>query len=271
MNKKSFIFIVPLTPKSKLDKTRTVLRNICLESLLKQSYENWQAIIIGKDAEISVGNKGHFHLISEEGTKEEKLQKATEFILKHRIPGDYIIRLDDDDIVNPKILEKATNLDFDLYVDKHQWFWHYESGMVSNRVWHWFPNTCIHKREHALTAWGDYAKGKFKKYKEQALLIENDHSKLHPYYRGKKVLLADKNHPIYLRTITSTSITAQNALNHESYLKRFGLWRNNNLKDFQFLKHYNRQNFNAAPHYTFKEVVLLKYYNLRSKLAYLKQ
>lgn len=143
--------------------------------------------------------------------------------------------------------------------------------MVSNRVWHWFPNTCIHKREHALTAWGDYAKGKFKKYKEQALLIENDHSKLHPYYRGKKVLLADKNHPIYLRTITSSSITAQNALNHESYLKRFGLWRNNNLKDFQFLKHYNSQNFNAVPHYSFKEIILQKYYNVRSKLTYHKQ
>lgn len=247
-----------------------MLRNICLASLLKQSYENWQAIIIGKDEDIIVENNEHFYLISEDGTKEEKLQIATEYIVDNNIPGDYIIRLDDDDIINPRITKKVSELDFDLYVDKHQWFWHYYSGSVSSRVWHWFPNTCIHKREHALAVWGVYAKGEFRKYKEQALLIENDHSKLHPYYKDKKTLFAERADPVYLRTITSTSITAKNSNDHEAYFKRFGLWGKNHLKDFQFLNQLGEKDFSSLPHYTIKEIALQRYYDLKSSMMYIK-
>ncbi|MDG5800310.1 hypothetical protein QA597_08075 [Marinilabiliaceae bacterium ANBcel2] len=268
---KSFLFIIPLTPKKIRVGQREVLWSLCKKTLLSQTYENWKAIIIGEDRNFQPQNNNHFHLIPYEGRKEEKLQKATEYIIQNNIPGDYIIRLDDDDIINPTILKKVANLDFDLYVDKYQWFWYYESGMVSNRVWHWFPNTCIHKREHALAEWGDYAKGDFKRFKEQALLIENDHSQLHPYYKNKKVVFADKNHPVYLRTITFTSITAKNSKDHEKYLKRFGLWEKNNIQDFQFLKEHINPNYKSLPHYSLKEKVLLRYYNLRSYFSYSKQ
>ncbi len=40
-------------------------------------------------------------------------------------------------------------------------------------------------------------------------------------------MLASKKHPVYMRTVTSLSITANNATNQVDYLKRFGLWSKN--------------------------------------------
>ncbi len=264
-----FIYIIPKTPANFQNEIRKKLWHLCISSLIKQTDNNWTALIIGKDAIIDI-NDNRFIEVDYEGPKEEKLQKATEHIITNNIHGDYIIRLDDDDIINPTILEKVSTLDFDLYVDKHQWFWHYESGKISNRVWHWFPNTCIHKRKHALTQWGNYAKGDFNKYKDQALLIENDHSQLHPFYKDKNVLFANKRNPVYVRTITSSSITAKNALNELDYLKRFGRWRYNKLRNFGFLRDLKTNSLSALPSLTFKEKVKNKYLNLRWSWQYKK-
>ncbi|MFW5983005.1 MAG: hypothetical protein ACOCQ4_00775 [bacterium] len=269
VNNPTYIFIIPRTPFSQRNSFREKLWSTCLKSLYNQTYQHWKALLIGHNIEIP-NNNDQFTNIQFEGTKEEKLQKATEYIIQNNIPGEYIIRLDDDDIINPTILEKASKLIFDLYVDKHQWFWHYESGKISQRVWNWLPNTCIHKRDHALTEWGNFANGNFKRFKKQALLIENDHSQLHPYYKDKKIVFTEKTHPVYLRTITSSSITAQNAQDHEVYLKRFGLWHRNNLKDFQFLNKVALNNPETLPEYTLKEKLSNLWLNYRSRQNYRK-
>ncbi len=162
MNK--FIFIIPRTLEKFQDAIRPQLWKLCMHSLQKQSFQNWIALLIGGHS-IFDKNDNRFIKINFEGTKEEKLQIATDYIIRNNIEGEYIIRLDDDDIINPYLLAKVIKYNFDIYVDKHQWFWHYESGFISNRVWNWFPNTYIHKREHALSEWGDYAKGYFNKFK----------------------------------------------------------------------------------------------------------
>lgn len=231
-----FIFLIPKTPTRLQDKTRKDLWELCVKALLSQTCQNWKALVIGENACNGI-NDGRFLHIDFEGKKEAKLQKATDFIIENNISGDYVLRLDDDDIINPNILERLPSNDFDLFVDQNQWFWHYETGKVSTRIWPWFPNTCIHKREHALNVWGNYAEGDFPKFKPKALLIENDHSKIHPYYFDKKVVFSKKRAPIYLRTITSSSITALNSQNgQQAYLKTFGNWKNNTLNDFHFLK-----------------------------------
>ena len=230
-----FTFIIPLTPKSFLHKEREILLNLCLRTLKKQNYSNWSALLIGGFIPEESKDDRHFIHINYEGKKEEKLQKATEYIKQNNIKSDYIIRLDDDDIINPNILSKVKYLDFDLYVDKTQFFWYHETKQIASRTWYWYPNTCIHKTEHALVEFGDFAKGDFKKFHEKALLIENDHSKLHTYYKNKRVLFSKMNNPVYLRSITNTSITASNSSNYIDYVNRFGNWQTNKLKSFKFL------------------------------------
>ena len=231
----NYLFIIPLTPKSHLNKVRQELQKLCLSTLKKQTYSNWKALLVGSNLpEEALGDERFIH-VAFEGKKEEKLQKATQYILDKKNQSDYIIRLDDDDIFNPKILNEIKDLDSDLYVDKTQFFWNYETKQVASRTWYWFPNTCIHRTEHALAEYGDFAEGDFTKFRKNALLIENDHSKLHSFYIEKKVVFSNRRNPIYLRSITTSSITANNSNDHTSYINRFGNWKTNKLKDYLFL------------------------------------
>lgn len=262
---KKYLFIIPLTPQTLLNEIRINLQFICFETLKSQSYHNWKALVIGDYIE-NVPKDNRFININYEGRKEEKLQKATQYIIDNDLKSDYIIRLDDDDIFNPNILNEIKDLDFDIYVDKTQFFWNHETKQVASRTWNWFPNTCIHKTKHALTEYGSFAKGDFQRFHDKSLLIENDHSQLHPYYINKKVIYSKKNSPVYLRSITNTSITAGNSKNYNNYLNRFGNWYKNNLFDFSFLGKTDKKIFQSLVQ-RLRNIKI----EFRSRLDYLKQ
>ncbi len=240
----TFLFIIPLTPASHLSESRLFLRQLCFENLRSQTYSGWKALLIGKlgDHEAPGSN---FIQVDFEGHKEEKLQMATQYIQEQQVEADYIIRLDDDDIFNPQLLKKLSGLSFDLYVDKCHYYWNSETGCVSRAVRYWFPNTCIHKRSHALSAFGNFPPGNYTRYKSQCLLIENEHNDFHHYYsQDHRILFSEKNAPVYLRTINPGSITSQQATRQEDYMNSFGFWKKNTLKDFLFL---NRLKMNKKP------------------------
>lgn len=241
---KTFLFIIPLTPASHLSESRLFLRKLCFDNLLSQTYSSWKALLIGKltDQEIPGPN---FMLLDFEGHKEEKLQMATAYIRDHQVEADYIIRLDDDDIFNPQLLGKLSASTFDLYVDKYHYYWNSETGYVSRAVRYWFPNTCIHKRSHALESFGNFPPGNYTRYKSQCLLIENEHNDFHKYYnQNHRIFFSEASAPIYLRTINSGSITSMQAENHGEYMNSFGVWKKNKLRDFLFL---NQLKMNKRP------------------------
>ncbi|PVD52023.1 hypothetical protein DC498_11580 [Terrimonas sp.] len=221
---KSFLFIIPLTPDEYLTSTRKRLRILCLTTLKEQTYNNWNALLIG-NSEVEV-HDDRFVILKKEGLKEEKLQFATKHITINMPECDYIIRLDDDDIFNPNILDKISSLEFDIFVDKYHYYFDYESGSISRQIKYWFPNTCIHKKKHALAKFGNLSKKHLPVLNEYVSLIENDHSKLHIYYKNRKVLYASPNNPIYLRMVSKDSITSKGEMAYESYLKFFGMWDN---------------------------------------------
>lgn len=241
---KTFLFIIPLTPASHLSESRLLLRKLCFDNLRSQTYTGWKALLIGKltDQE-SPGSS--FMLLDFEGHKEEKLQMATQYIQEHQVDADYLIRLDDDDIFNPQLLKKLSGMSFDLYVDKYHYYWNSETGCVSRAVRYWFPNTCIHKRSHALEPFGDFPPGDYTRYKSQCLLIENEHNDFHKYYhQDHRIFFSEATNPVYLRTINSGSITSMQAESHENYMNSFGVWKKNKLKDFLFL---NQLKMNKRP------------------------
>ncbi len=232
---KIFLFIIPLTPASHLSESRLFLRKLCFDNLQSQTYAGWKALLIGKltDQEVPGPN---FMLLDFEGHKEEKLQMATHYIQEHQVEADYIIRLDDDDIFNPLLLKQLSTITFDLYVDKYHHYWNSETGCVSRAVRYWFPNTCIHKRSHALEPFGNFPPGNYTRYKNECLLIENEHNDFHKYYnQNHHIMFSGKTVPVYLRTINPDSITSLQAGNHENYWNSFGFWKRNTLKDFLFL------------------------------------
>ncbi|MBI3517784.1 MAG: hypothetical protein HY062_00305 [Bacteroidetes bacterium] len=230
---KLFLFIVPLTPSSFLNDNRKIIQELCFKTLLLQNYPNWQALLIGDEIPSVALNDQRFIHVKYEGVKEEKLQIATKYIIENKLHADYIIRLDDDDFFNSSILKEISDKDFDIYTDKFHTFFEFESQASSQQVRLWFPNTCIHKFEHAMAIYGTLANPHIKKINEQVRLIENDHSKLHPYYKGKRIIYANPKNPVYLRVLNRESITAKGSVNYKVYLKQFGYWNFNKFKKFE--------------------------------------
>jgi hypothetical protein len=265
----SFLFIIPLTPFSHLTEIRGQLRKICFNALFSQTYSNWQALVIGEINRNELTDN-RFINIDYNGPKEEKLQIATQYILTNKLKCDYIIRLDDDDVFNPHLLKKLEKLQFDLYVDMYHSFFDLSSAMISQKIFYWFPNTCIHHRSHALKVFGTFPSGNYHREKEQPFLIENEHNDFSKYYNSKhKIFFAKKNEPLYLRVLNPHSITSLQEKYYKSYREQHGYFKKNNLISFQFLNELEFLNSNKNPlEQTFKFYLSNFIQSIRGKLNY---
>lgn len=232
----SFLFLIPLTPQSHMTDNRVALRTLCLNNLLNQTYSNWRAILIGeRDKTVPTSDK--FILLNIEGQKEEKLQNATKYILENNIAGDYIIRLDDDDLFNPNILDELKDKSFDVCVDKYHTFWDASTGQIAQQVPMWFANTCIHKRAHALTVFGNFPRDTKVFTKSNPYLIENGHGDFHKYYSKNHIILVRKRYdPVYVRTLNPDSHSSHFTGDFVRYMNLFGIWKANCLPSYQFIE-----------------------------------
>jgi hypothetical protein len=233
-----FLFIVPLTPETRLTEGRRRLQEICISALSGQKYDLWQAILIGSKMPAAAANESRFIHLEYEALKEEKLQYASDYIHNSGINFDYVIRLDDDDIICPMVLERLKDRDFNIFVDLYHSFWTPVSNRVAQTVRFWFPNTFVIKREIAFSVYGAFPGGNHRNLRGAPYVIENEHNVIHQFFEDRKleVDFASRKYPVYLRSISGESITANSAGDQESYYRGFGSWNTNVLADFGFLK-----------------------------------
>jgi hypothetical protein len=236
-----FLFITHITPKSKRSVFRQGLIDIYFAALNAQTYSDWKVIILGDEEK----TEGKFHFFSlPDGTREEKFEVLKKLLSREEIKllfseADYVIKLDDDDIISPVLLEQLKNFKGDLCFDRFHTFIDSSSGIITQQERQWIASTCVHKREHVLSAWtgpGASAVGN---------LLYSEHSKSwHLFYKDKNVVEAEKGNPVYLRVLSPTSITS-GALHgppktiaevsmpkYYEYLKNFGEWNSANLNLF---------------------------------------
>ncbi len=241
---KKFLFITHITPVAK----RTVLRQGLIDCYFKaleaQRYGDWQVVIMGEENK----EDGKFHYFDlGKVSREEKFHVVKSILQSERFQKivrgiDYVIKLDDDDIISPTILEKVSTLDADIYFDKFHSFYEITSGMITQQERNWMASTCIHRKECIFSEWngvGASAVGN--------LLYTEHHLAWHEYYKNKRKVIADRNDPVYLRVLSPTSITSGalagppaniGEINFEkyiSYLKNFGDWSTAQLFTFQFM------------------------------------
>lgn len=232
---KKFLFITALTPGQFLFPLRAALFETYLKTLHNQSHPHWEALLVGEFEK----QEGKIKYIKTDAiTKSEKLKCAYQYLLKKSIKPDYIIRLDDDDIISPLALERASQLEFDCYSDLYHSFYDLTSGDIAQQKRPWLPNTIIHKYNHAVTEFG----------RQGLPLFMHDHSKSwHIYYDKKKIVYAPKKYPLYLRIISPTTISSglHETLNspanidfhtYKEHLLTFGKWKTFDMKDFQIYK-----------------------------------
>ena len=238
----SFLFVVPLTPMELMTPLRKELFNMFLASLKNQTYPNWEACLLGEEERI----EGKIKFIKTEAvTKADKLLWTVNYLRNLKNKPDYVIRMDDDDLISPNILSRIAQLDFDCYADKYHTFYSLTTGKVSSNKRPWLANTVIHKYEHVFA----------EIRKPDEVLMDNDNFALlgvdhdiywKEYYQDKKLLWSDKDHPIYLRILSPTSITSKLPDNYgkgvnkvtdreadfKRYLKGYGPWTYTKLQDF---------------------------------------
>lgn len=242
---KDFVFIIPLTPSIHKTPLRQDLFELMLSSLTKQTSNNWQAILVG-EYEKTEGNfiyipakaiePGFVKKIrsTESATdKHFKIEVALQNIAAQPRKPKYLIRLDDDDIFSPTILSKVQNLEYDCCVDRYHTYYDVSTGKICQNAATWFPNTIIHKYEHAIAP---IPAGSSIDEPGGPLIAWSHNVAFHKYYEEKNVIFADKNHPVYLRTITPTSVSfagQKDKLQYEEYISRYGEWYYKRLEDFE--------------------------------------
>jgi len=221
---KKFLFITTLTPTQFLSPLRSALFEIYLKALNNQSYSHWEALLIGETEKHHEKIK---YIRTDAITKSEKLKIAYDYIINMPVKPDYIIRMDDDDLISPFALEQVVQTEFDSYSDLYHSFYDITSGKISQQKRTWFPNTIIHKYHHAVAEFGE----------EGLPLFMHDHSKSwHIYYSGKKNLFAHKKHPLYLRIISPTnqSLKGMNGIiSYEQYIAKYGFWHYEKFDEYE--------------------------------------
>lgn len=261
----SFLFIIPLTPSSHLTNIRKELQEECLKALISQKHENWKALLIGQDLPSKIKDSRFIHLPIED-IKEIKVQYATKYLRENQLEFDYIIRLDDDDLISNTILNTHQNTKADIIVDLEHWYIDWTSKKVSKDFKPWFPNTCIQKSKNALSISGELAQPYIERINTDVVLIENNHANFHNFYKGKKIVFTPSNAPIYLRVLNPDSITSNSDNNYTEYLKNYGNWNSKTPNGFSNLKTQNigKSKFNLKK-YLYSQISQFKFKLLLKK------
>ncbi len=223
--KVDYLFLIPLNPESASNDMRRALRKLCLEqvSAIKASKRVW---LLGTDT----SPHPDFEAIKTAGrSKEDKLYEAGFLLEKEVDTARYLVRLDDDDLVNPAVFDAAVNYpDFDCLYDHTHWFYDLSSGRCSTQQRPWIPNTAIHAMHHAVQRIP--AIGGSTLADDENFLFACDHSRAwHAYYTGKNLVRTDKDNPLYLRVLSPRSRSAGGSDDFKTtfpyYLQRFGTWK----------------------------------------------
>lgn len=221
-----YLFIIPLTPQSHLTSVRAELRKLCFTQLQKVDATK-RVWLLGDLNELPDGFE---HIELKATTKEDKLVETCG-ILKDSFlpPARYIVRIDDDDLINPGMFDRLSKADFDIAYDTHHAFYDLSSGWVSYQKRPWIANTSIHEFKHALARVEAFSGAK--KAVEENFLIASDHSQAwHKYYESKKKLKLKKGDPLYIRVLNPNTRSAEksntsSSMEYANYLSQFGNWK----------------------------------------------
>jgi hypothetical protein len=231
MHQKKFLFITHVTPAAKRSATRAGLFDLMQQALHAQTYTHWKALWIGEEetdnGKIKIVNRFSVKTLFDLYERDD-LKKLIEW-------ADYIIKIDDDDIILPHTLEIASKLEFDCYCDRYHTFYDFATGRTTQQARPWIAATCIHKKEHAITL--NKGNGITENF-SQSLFYGEHSADWIAYYKSKKMVYAKPSSPVYVRVLSPTSQSAgakkypvnsasdadMNA--YREYVRRFGSWNN---------------------------------------------
>jgi len=220
-----FVFVIPRTPLKYRSPLRNELWSLSKKALISQTSQNWKAIIIGDTSGDKLPGDKFYTIPGDDYNKIEKLEMSLKFIESWPIKPDYLIRLDDDDIISPVILSFIAQLPkkYACYYDSRHACIDLVYLKISFGKNLWFANTVIHKYEHAIEKCGKH---------NQKILLQHHDEYWHKYYSDKNTYAIPKDKAIYYRILSPFSITSALSSTdttvkwseHLTYLNGYGPW-----------------------------------------------
>lgn len=240
------LFLTHLTPIKKRTKLRQSLIELWWYAIHQQTYQNFKLLIVSEDKiETLFQNKIQNILwlqIKDKNNIRSELEKLYEskevidFIMK----SEYTIKLDDDDIISPTIVQNTIHKNFDICYDEWHTFYDICSGRITQQKRPWIASTCIHKTSCVFSKHTDNEKENI--YTNS--IMYTDHSQVwHRFYSNKNKWITSPQHPVYMRVLSPTSKTAASPKPirkfedidfkaYHTYLKTFGYWKPAPTHDF---------------------------------------
>jgi len=237
MSPKKFLFITHITPKAKRSALREGLLALMDESLKAQTYTEWKALRIGEE-ERTDGPIQTVDAASAESLRAVYLRPDVKAMIDW---ADYMVKLDDDDIILPHTLEIASKLEFDLYADRFHTFHDLTTGRTTQQMRLWIAATCIHKKEHAITL--NRGEGVADNFINSLFYGEHGRDWI-AYYAKRNIRFAHPTTPVYMRVLSPSSKSSGAVVfpahspadvdmqAYELYVRGFGSWNTYPLRNF---------------------------------------
>jgi hypothetical protein len=237
MSPKKFLFITHLTPKAKRSALREGLLELMDESLKAQTYTEWKALRIGEE-ERTEGPIQTVDASNAESLRAVYLRPDVKALIDW---ADYMVKLDDDDIILPHTLELASKLEFDLYADRFHTFHDLTTGRTTQQMRLWIAATCIHKKEHAITL--NRGEGVADNFINSLFYGEHGRDWI-AYYAKRNIRFAHPATPVYVRVLSPSSkssgavvfpahsLADVNLQAYAAYVRGFGSWNHYPIRNF---------------------------------------
>jgi hypothetical protein len=234
---KKVVFITHLSPQGIRSSLRQVLIETMEKSLHAQTYPHWRALWIGENERED--DKIKEIAYSKNNPLKEVYTRAD--VLEFINDCDYLVKLDDDDIIMPYTLERGLQHDFDVYCDNYHTFYDCSSGVLTQQKRPWIASTCIHKKEHAWAK--QIGEGQADNFVNSLFYASHGRDWI-TFYANKKIVYAQPEFPVYVRVLSPTSITAGaktfpvksiadiELKQYHKYLRQFGIWSPQNITAF---------------------------------------
>lgn len=219
---KPFLFVTCLTPESMMSNLRKDFHQAYVDALLAQSHTNWAAFLLGEKDAV----EGNIHYIKCEGTsKEDKLVEVSRLLSNMPIKPEFIVRLDDDDLIGKdalQIVERNKNT-YDVFTDRYQYMFDSYAGKTLSKVYPWWPSTIVMRYEDAMTFQPGFG--------NKPLFACPHDLAFHPYFKGRKVFYFERKQPCYARIFSPVSQSFRlyngqlNIEKYRSYVDEYGFWK----------------------------------------------
>ena len=236
-----FVFIIPLTPKRLLNPIRQTLFDLMIYGLKNQKSNNWNALLMGEEEKVD-GNLIFLNsekVLDQDYVKEfrgdpghtdkhHKIEIALQHIARESKKPKYLIRLDDDDLISPDVIQfiEREGMNYDCYADKYQALYNITDAQIALPDLPWLANSVFHKYEHAITVVPQFNRK----------LINCSHSDaFHLYYKDKKIYFFPKYEPLYLRILSETSLHIKTAetTTYGHHKRKYGFWFHYQLPSYE--------------------------------------